>query len=326
MSHMDRMWHVVSVADPRFCDLAVRDPRVRRALLCLILASRRRLPRSLPPEVWILIWQQISDGPSMVLLTGTHDGQCQVWTPFDGTRCIGGLSKGSYISTSCLSHDVSVLATCTLQSVLLWDTRDNRLIWKFILDYGMISCCCFSGDNTQFAVVTHCSSFFVWDITSGRLLHSCPRHRYYATRVFAFAADRLHLLTVEELGFREEWDVATGRSRTIAARSRPVEYCQFSRDTSRVAISYSNGNEIYVFDAYAAIAMFIVNAAPDFFALSPTGTKIAFRCPIRGGIVINDFGQGHMYLDVQGYRFASLWGTKMAVGFTDCVVIYDIYT
>lgn len=65
---------------------------------------------------------------------------------------------------------------------------------------------------------------------------------------------------------------------------------------------------------------------PIFFALSPTGTKIAFRCPIRGGIVINDFGQGHMYLDVQGYRFASLSDTEMAVGFNDCVVIYDIYT
>lgn len=182
----------------------------------------------------------------MVLLTKTHDSQCHVWTPFDGSRCIGGLSEGSYISTSCLSHDASVLATCTLNSVSLWDTQDNRLLWKFTLDYGMIACCCFSGDNTQFAVVTRCSSFVVWDITSGHLLHNCWRHRYYATQVFAFSADRLHLLTVEERGFREEWDVATGRSRIIAAQSRPVECCQFSRDTSCVAISYPDGNEIYV--------------------------------------------------------------------------------
>jgi WD40 repeat protein len=190
----------------------------------------------------------------------------------------------------------------------------------------MITCCCFSVDNTRFATITRCGSFLVWDIASRDLLHSRQAHNYYATKACAFTADGQHLLTVQERGRREEWKIATGLWGFIAGESWVVVHCQFSRDTSRVAISYQGSYEIYVFNVYSSTAMFIVNACPEFFALSPTGRKIAFRCLTRGGIVIKDFDQGDMYVDIQGYRFASLWGTKMAVGFTDCVVIYDIYT
>ncbi|MXW15734.1 MAG: T9SS type A sorting domain-containing protein [Rhodothermaceae bacterium] len=197
-----------------------------------------------------------------ILASGADDWRVRLWDISSGQELEYFMRHMAPVTSVAFSPDGTQLASSSgigrlkngrrstdQYDVLLWDIATGKELQRFMIPgafSGRGISLAFSPDGSQLACGSEDGGIYLWDISSGQMLHTMPAFFWFASSV-AFSPDGAQVVsggwggTIPSISF---WDVATGekvRSFThTGGRQSYVYSMTFSPDWTQLASGSGN--------------------------------------------------------------------------------------
>ena len=210
------------------------------------------------------------DGRYVASISG--DNSLRVWEIGTG-QIVWILSMESRpIFSVVFSPDGKYLACATLEGKLLLIDASTGLFLNKLNIADFVIAYAFS-PNWRLLVTPGLDSLHLWEVSSGRLLHTITGHTWF-TFAFAFSPDGQSLVSA---GYDEPtlkvWDITTNQLRmTLEGHQKQVLACAFSPE-GRFIASTSEDNSLRVWDAVTGRELWLQGSItnPNWCVFSPDG-------------------------------------------------------
>jgi WD40 repeat protein/CHAT domain-containing protein/tetratricopeptide (TPR) repeat protein len=211
-------------------------------MLCLWETSTGRLLRQFTGHVGGIHAVAVS-GDGAVLASGAADGTARLWDAASGkqVRCLGAIG-GKWITSVALSRDGKLLATSTVEGVVLWDTGNGTAL-RQIPESGALA---FSPDSKKLVVASGGGAACVYEVPTGAELRHLGAGQP-SSRAVSFSPDGRMVYTLSGRMSREDpfitlWDVESGAAvRTLGDRTDPLTSLAVSQDSALLAVGSFSG-------------------------------------------------------------------------------------
>lgn len=220
-----------------------------------------------------------------LMVTGGDDGTVKVWgrPAAEGSwvlkRTLARTQQFGYDYPTplALSPDARTLATGGLGGVDLWDSA--TLARKGHFDERLVETLAFSPDGKLLAGGGIMRQVRLWDLQTGKLIHSLPGHTDKIRRL-AFSPDSKTLVSASWDRTARIWDVASGTvKRTLAGHPLIVLGATFSPDGKTIATS--SFGAVMLWRAETGELLHILKQHQSFVeyvAFSPDGKRLVSAC------------------------------------------------
>ena len=140
------------------------------------------------------------------LLSGGLSQNVQVWRVQDGQRVATIEAKD--VVCLAVSKNGKWIAGGTLWSyVFVWDAETYETVWKHWEDIKAVD---FSLDSTKLVSGSWNGTTTVWDVASGKKIHTL-KHKRYAVIAVKFSSDGDRIATATSKGSVQVWDSSNGQ-------------------------------------------------------------------------------------------------------------------
>lgn len=160
-------------------------------------------------------------------------------------------TKGTPIGAVAFSPDGKTLASTEKNQIKFWDASNGTFIKSIETGYKEPTALCFSPDGKLVASAgtEKTEDARLWEVSSGKLLHSFTGHAF-GVRTTSISPDNKLLATTSMDGTIKFWDTKTGAPvRTINANKSDLKEGIFSPDGKLFAtVDYGGNNRIKIWD------------------------------------------------------------------------------
>jgi len=171
------------------------------------------------------------------VITGSADNTAIVWNAATGEKLHTYSGHKSGVRFVAFSPDDRQILTVAGRRFLWWDATTGKKLRSFCQSIDSVLSVAFSPNGKKVIIGSHNNTAVLWDLASGRVLHTLPLPATYVSRV-AFNRDGTQVLTAcwDNDKVVTLWDPATGRKLRQISQAGGDEAAQYGILNS-VAIS-----------------------------------------------------------------------------------------